>query len=152
MTKQEFIDSLTAEELQMLVGEFFDWQNWDTCPYRVDSNFPCYGKQEFEKDKQDGEVEGEFDSLFDCPNDSQEGCWAEYYVWRYRQKKEKARRMAVGLETPPFDEAKQLAKLLSDKELAAAFENAGVTGHILDALEHEYNRRGSGKQCDSCKL
>jgi len=85
MTKQEFIDSLSIDELKAVVSEFYYWYDENGCPKEQHSEYPCEGETEFYKKKAAGmiEADAQFDCGFDCGDSF--GCWAEYYVWKLRQ-------------------------------------------------------------------
>ena len=71
------------EELRYIVEQFRAWYNENGCPKHFDCDFPCSAETEY---KNDPETEGDFDER-DCWKEEHEnGCWVEYYRWKYRQK------------------------------------------------------------------
>ncbi len=80
MTKEEYINSLSVDELRAIAREFYEWFNDDGCPI-CDNDAPCpCGKTDEEQD----EIRCRDDQGVQALN----GCWLKYYVWRYRQKRE----------------------------------------------------------------
>ena len=84
ISKENYINTLLIEELRAIVSEFYEWHNEYKCPFGENSEFPCDEKLRFEEDKKAGCKEGEFGDYY-CPNESQEGCWVKFYVWKFRQ-------------------------------------------------------------------
>lgn len=70
------------EELRYIVRQFAQWRNEEGCPKKQDPDFPCSAETEY---KNDPETDGDFDEC-DCWKEEHEnGCWVEYYRWKYRQ-------------------------------------------------------------------
>lgn len=81
--QSDYINSLSTEELRGVLGYFLDWHCEEGCPAEQDSSYECdFTKMDEPKDLCSDEY------MYECPNDSQYGCWVEYYVWKFRQKKE----------------------------------------------------------------
>lgn len=78
-------DALKAEveELRYIVKQFEQWRGDDDtgCPKYQDQNYPCGGEKEF---KEKFGEDADFDTI-EC-DEWGEGCWVEYYRWKYRQK------------------------------------------------------------------
>ena len=79
------IERLKAEnaELRYIVKQFEQWRGDDDtgCPRYQHPDYHCPGEKEFKK--KFGE-EADFDSI-EC-DEWGEGCWVEYYRWKFRQK------------------------------------------------------------------
>ena len=87
---------LNRDELAFLVWQFFQWINSDEgCPADKCKDFPCKYRREqkemCEENLKNGDLdefgmkeqqENGFFAAF-CEGD-QQGCWAEYYLWCYR--------------------------------------------------------------------
>lgn len=84
MTRDEYIASLTMDELRAVARFFWDWWNVGGCPKLRDSAFLCCEEAEFKKQGEDFDIDA-------CPNDSGEGCEIEYAVWLFRNNKEMAK-------------------------------------------------------------
>ena len=95
--KQEDIQKLGRDELAYIVGLFWrEWYNGDECPRDKCSSYFCKHcqkrKEEADQELADGELDPEDynimakDGFFDgdCDNDTQDGCWPNYYLWCYR--------------------------------------------------------------------
>ena len=77
MTPEEYINSLTVDEMRYVLLKFWDWYGNDGCPWSDDKEYDCGAeKDEF------GERECAFETC------EQTGCWLKYYVWLYRKNKE----------------------------------------------------------------
>ena len=86
---------LPKDELAFLAGEFSQWINNEGCPARDCVEFPCeyrcIRKAECEENLKNGDLdeagmkEQQDNGFFAefCDGD-QQGCWAEYYLWCYR--------------------------------------------------------------------
>ena len=74
------------EELRYIVRQFATWRNEEGCPKNQDPDFPCSAETEY---KNDPETEGDFDERDCWKDESDHGCWVEYYRWKYRQKLDK---------------------------------------------------------------
>lgn len=74
------------EELRYIVRQFAQWRNEEGCPKKQDPDFPCSAETEY---KNDPETEGDFDERDCWKDESDHGCWVEYYRWKYRQKLDK---------------------------------------------------------------
>ena len=74
------------EELRYIVRQFAQWRNEEGCPKKQDPDFPCSAETEY---KNDPETEGDFDERDCWKDESDNGCWVEYYRWKYRQKLDK---------------------------------------------------------------
>lgn len=86
---------LNRDELAFLAWQFFQWINGDDCPADICRSFPCQYRREQkticeenlkngqlnEVDMKDQQENGFYASF--CLGD-QQGCWAEYYLWCYR--------------------------------------------------------------------
>lgn len=93
--KREEIARLGRDELAFIVDNFWEWYNEDGCPCdKCDDYFCRYcqkNKEEADEGLADGELEPEdynqmakngfYDGM--C-GDMQEGCWASYYLWCYK--------------------------------------------------------------------
>ena len=81
----DFVNSLSVDELKEVVKQFCDWSNEEDCPRSFDSAFPCDWSKEKDFPQRD-DVEKTFDEWdrADCPF-GDKGCWAQYYVWRFRK-------------------------------------------------------------------
>lgn len=81
MTPEEYIATLSVDEMRYVLGCFWDWVENDGCPWSNDKEYDC-----------DAE-ENEF-GVRECVEDGcyQLGCWLKYYVWQYRKNKEKRKR------------------------------------------------------------
>lgn len=87
---------LSKDELAFLAGEFSQWINNDEgCPARDCVEFPCeyrcIRKAECEENLKNGDLdeagmkEQQDNGFFaDFCEGDQQGCWAEYYLWCYR--------------------------------------------------------------------
>lgn len=76
------------QELRYIVEKFRTWYNENGCPKAQDPDFPCSAEYEY---KNDPETEGEFDER-DCWKEEHEnGCWVEYYRWKFQQMDRKKR-------------------------------------------------------------
>jgi hypothetical protein len=71
------------EELRYIVKQSKQWRVDDDtrCPRYQHSDYPCLGEKDFKK--KFGE-DADFDSI-EC-DEWGEGCWVEYYRWKFRQK------------------------------------------------------------------
>lgn len=78
-------DALKAEleELRYIVKQFEQWRGDDDtgCPKYQHPDYICLGEKEFKK--KFGE-DADFDNI-ECVEWG-EGCWVEYYRWKFRQK------------------------------------------------------------------
>ena len=77
MTPEEYINSLTVDEMRYVLLRFWTWFGNEGCPWSDDKEYDC-GADENEF----GERECAFEPC------EQTGCWLKYYVWLYRKKKE----------------------------------------------------------------
>jgi hypothetical protein len=71
------------EELRYIVRRFAQWRNEEGCPKKQDPDFPCSAETEY---KNDPESEVDFDECDCWKDESDHGCWVEYYRWMRRQK------------------------------------------------------------------
>ena len=92
---REGIARLGRDELAFIVDHFWEWYNQDECPRNKCEDYFCQHcqclKEEADEDLADGNLDPEdynimagkhfFDESCD---DMQEGCWADYYLWCYR--------------------------------------------------------------------
>lgn len=90
MTQEEYIKSLTVEEMRFALLQCWNWRNDNGCPMTEggDDSFDC--KRDF--------PEGWAD---ECDEDYREqcGCWVWFYVWQYRRLKEAREKLkAMGKE------------------------------------------------------
>ncbi len=93
--KREDVARLGRDELAFIVDGFWEWYNEEGCPCdKCDDYFCRYcqkQKEEADAELADGEMDPEdynhlakngfYDGM--C-GDTQEGCWASYYLWCYR--------------------------------------------------------------------
>ncbi len=80
MTQEEYINSLTIEELRYVVNQFWDWVGNDGCPIAneaADKDYIC-------------EEENKINECWDF-QEQQLGCWVKYYVWKYHNSKEQGK-------------------------------------------------------------
>lgn len=82
MTKQEYINSLSVDELRAIAGEFYHWCGDDGCPMTHDKDFPCA------EGRGDDEIFAR-NCQWDEGEQAESGCWLKYYVWKFRKKQEK---------------------------------------------------------------
>lgn len=77
MTKEEYINTLTPDEMRSVIRQCWEWSNENGCPMSEggDDSFDC--KRDFPQ----GWCE-------ECDEDIREqyGCWVMFYVWKYRRK------------------------------------------------------------------
>ena len=141
MTKEEYIDSLTPDEMRSVIRQFWDWRNNNGCPMTEDGNdnFDC------KKDFPQGWDEECDDDYFD-----QTGCWVRYYVWQYRMACNEK-----GLKTMKNNMLTDFEKLVKDMRAAQRTYFRTRNDTILKAakeLEREVDRRIAEKEKDDRQL
>ena len=87
---------LNRDELAFLVWQFFQWINSDEgCPADKCKDFPCKYRREQKAMCEENLANGDLDEsgmkeqqdngfFADFCEGDQQGCWAEYYLWCYR--------------------------------------------------------------------
>ena len=87
---------LNRDELAFLVWQFFQWINSDEgCPADKCKDFPCKYRREQKATCEENLKNGDLDEFgmkeqqdngffADFCEGDQQGCWAEYYLWCYR--------------------------------------------------------------------
>ena len=87
---------LNKDELAFLAWQFFQWVNGEDCPVNVCHDFPCQYRRKIkevceeslksgyldEAGMKDQQEHGYYANAY-CDEDGM-GCWAEYYLWCYR--------------------------------------------------------------------
>lgn len=89
------VPKLSRDELAFLVKKFYTWYNENECPRHRCKDYFCRHcrnrKDDADEELANGEISAEdyniqAENCFDdemCESD-QEGCWADYYLWCYR--------------------------------------------------------------------
>ena len=86
---------LNRDELAYLAWQFFQWLNGEDCPADTCKDFPCHYRQEAKTECEENLKNGDLDEFgmkeqqdngffADFCEGDQQGCWAEYYLWCYR--------------------------------------------------------------------
>lgn len=86
---------LNKDELAFLALQFFEWMSGEECPAYTCKDFPCQHRRRTKADLEEELKKGDIDEatmedqkkngFYACYCDgNQLGCWAEYYLWCYR--------------------------------------------------------------------
>ncbi len=78
MTDEEYIDSLTLDDLKAIATGFLPWTRAGQCPIDYEPKYPCRYSRDPEYNPKT--------AYYECPY-SQSRCWVGLYVWRGRQSK-----------------------------------------------------------------
>ena len=72
MTPEEYINTLTVDEMRYVILQFWDWYSGEGCPAT------CYPKYKCHRENTD-----------DCDEEREvlDGCWVRYYVWKFHKNK-----------------------------------------------------------------
>ena len=80
MTPEEYINSLSVEEMRYVLRQFWDWWNNEGCPWiATGDDYECGAEADEFGDRQCAES---------VDTEEQNGCWLKYYVWKFRKNKE----------------------------------------------------------------
>ena len=87
MTRDEYINSLSLDELRAVVREFWGWIREDCCPKDDNADFPCDGEQDYVRSMGALYLPFSPDKCNKCYDSDQEGCEVKYAVWKFRKDK-----------------------------------------------------------------